>query len=157
MNRESWHAVIHGVAKSQTQLSDWTELQNLTGFCHKSIEVTMEPHSRAPLLLHSGCVIHSHKHTRVSKVQQKPCFLAEQRTRASSILTLPWSIPDELPRWKVVAERHKDARILGLQRRRIQSRASDKLLCNNVLLKYKRDRESFWHGHQKAAERVPTC
>ena len=22
MNREAWHAVIHGVAKSQTQLSD---------------------------------------------------------------------------------------------------------------------------------------
>ena len=26
MDREVWHAVIHGVAKSQTQLSDWTEL-----------------------------------------------------------------------------------------------------------------------------------
>ena len=26
MNREAWHAVIHGVAKSRTQLSDWTEL-----------------------------------------------------------------------------------------------------------------------------------
>ena len=24
MDREAWHAVIHGVAKSQTQLSDWT-------------------------------------------------------------------------------------------------------------------------------------
>ena len=26
MEREAWHAVIHGVAKSRTQLSDWTEL-----------------------------------------------------------------------------------------------------------------------------------
>ena len=26
MNREAWHAAIHGVAKSQTRLSDWTEL-----------------------------------------------------------------------------------------------------------------------------------
>ena len=26
MNREAWRAVIHGVAKSGTQLSDWTEL-----------------------------------------------------------------------------------------------------------------------------------
>ena len=26
MNREAWHAVIHGVAKSRTWLSDWTEL-----------------------------------------------------------------------------------------------------------------------------------
>ena len=26
MVREAWHAVVHGVAKSQTRLSDWTEL-----------------------------------------------------------------------------------------------------------------------------------
>ena len=26
MDREAWHAVVHGVTKSQTQLSDWTEL-----------------------------------------------------------------------------------------------------------------------------------
>ena len=26
MDREVWRAVIHGVAKSQTRLSDWTEL-----------------------------------------------------------------------------------------------------------------------------------
>ena len=26
MDREAWHAVIHGVAKSWTQLSNWTEL-----------------------------------------------------------------------------------------------------------------------------------
>ena len=26
MNREVWRAAVRGVAKSQTQLSDWTEL-----------------------------------------------------------------------------------------------------------------------------------
>ena len=29
MDREAWRAVIHGVAKSQTWLSDWTELKVL--------------------------------------------------------------------------------------------------------------------------------
>ena len=28
MDREAWRAVIHGVAKSRTQLSDWTELKS---------------------------------------------------------------------------------------------------------------------------------
>jgi len=28
MDREAWHAVVHGVAKSQTGLSNWTELNH---------------------------------------------------------------------------------------------------------------------------------
>ena len=30
MDREAWHAAVHGVAKNQTQLSDWTELKAVT-------------------------------------------------------------------------------------------------------------------------------
>ena len=30
MDREAWHAAIHGVTKSRTQLSDRTELKKLT-------------------------------------------------------------------------------------------------------------------------------
>ena len=25
MDKEAWHAVVHGVSKTQTQLSDWTD------------------------------------------------------------------------------------------------------------------------------------
>ena len=29
MDREAWHAAVHGVAKSRTQLSDWAELMKI--------------------------------------------------------------------------------------------------------------------------------
>ena len=35
MDREAWHAVIHGVAKGQTRLSDCTELHVLKNFVIK--------------------------------------------------------------------------------------------------------------------------
>ena len=37
MDREAWHAAVHGVAKDWTWLSDWTELfLGLNWFCHES-------------------------------------------------------------------------------------------------------------------------
>ena len=45
VDREAWRAAIHGVAKSRTRLSDWTEL-NWTGIynglCNKDLDVTMK-------------------------------------------------------------------------------------------------------------------
>ena len=32
MDREAWQAVVHGVSKSRTRLSDWTELNLLEGY-----------------------------------------------------------------------------------------------------------------------------
>ena len=32
MDREAWHAAIHGVAKSRTRLSNWPELNNLLSY-----------------------------------------------------------------------------------------------------------------------------
>ena len=53
MDREAWHAAIHGVAKSQTRLSNWTEL-NLSGICdrnHMVFEVwqTLTSNSRSSI------------------------------------------------------------------------------------------------------------
>ena len=39
MDREAWHAATHGVAKSWTRLSDWTEL-NWTEYLQKKKEIT---------------------------------------------------------------------------------------------------------------------
>ena len=48
MDREAWSAVIHGVAKSRTQQSDWTEL-NWTIFWvikdYLAMKVTILKHS----------------------------------------------------------------------------------------------------------------
>ena len=33
MDREAWRAAVHGVTKSQTRLSDWTDTQNKMGRC----------------------------------------------------------------------------------------------------------------------------
>ena len=37
MDREAWGAAIHGVAKSQTRLSDWTELMKVKEDSVKSV------------------------------------------------------------------------------------------------------------------------
>jgi len=33
MDRKAWHAAVHGVAKSWTQLSDWTETECTISYC----------------------------------------------------------------------------------------------------------------------------
>ena len=48
MDREAWRAAIHGVAKSQTQLSNWTEMnwdafEELRGFKNKWFKAKMFP------------------------------------------------------------------------------------------------------------------
>ena len=35
MDSENWHAAVHGVAKSQTWLNNWTELNDFDGFCDR--------------------------------------------------------------------------------------------------------------------------
>ena len=35
MDKEAWHAAVHGVSKSQTRLSDWTELNDIVRWTAK--------------------------------------------------------------------------------------------------------------------------
>ena len=51
-----------------------------------------------------------------------------------------------------IMRRHWDSWPLEEKKSRLDR---SELLCNKVLLKYKGDRESFWHRHQKGVERVP--
>ena len=46
MDREAWRAVVRGVTKSQTWLSDWTELNFLMGFFDGSIHLQCRRHRR---------------------------------------------------------------------------------------------------------------
>ena len=43
MDRKAWHAAVHGVPKSQTQLSDWTEL-NWTEPLLLLVTISLSPH-----------------------------------------------------------------------------------------------------------------
>ena len=51
MDSEAWHAAVHSVAKSQTRLSDWTELNwrrrhGQNTLWHKSQQILYDPPSR---------------------------------------------------------------------------------------------------------------
>ena len=41
MDREDWHAALHGVTKNQTWLSDWTEL-NINWVLEKTLESPLD-------------------------------------------------------------------------------------------------------------------
>ena len=43
MDREAWYAVVHGIVKSQTWLSDWTELNNIHSLEDSKCKIANSP------------------------------------------------------------------------------------------------------------------
>ena len=54
MVREAWHAAIHGVAKSRTRLSNWTELNNMNKPLRHYVKWN-KPKMTNITWFHSGC------------------------------------------------------------------------------------------------------
>ena len=61
MDREAWRATIHGVAKSRTWLSDWTELRANTTTYHPELFWKL---NERPRVAYSRCsvIVGSHSH-----------------------------------------------------------------------------------------------
>ena len=88
MDREAWHAEIHGVAKSWTWLSDWTELNwmlkaKLRGKCRNLLWTPKPTHISPPLLspLPTRLVhllqlmnLHAHHHHPKSRLHNSHCW-----------------------------------------------------------------------------------
>ena len=56
MDREAWRAAIHGVAKSRTRLSDWTELNWIT-CCGTGGRDQDHPQEKEMQKRQNGCLI----------------------------------------------------------------------------------------------------
>ena len=74
MDREAWRAVVHGVAKNWTRLSDWTEL-NWWGL----------PHLLASVLGREGDVKPASHNGQYNEEGQQDCQLASTRAGATSL------------------------------------------------------------------------
>ena len=69
MDREAWRAAVHGVAKSRTQLSDWTRQLHTTGESHSGRETLVARSDNSS----SGCNPTGGPEGQWSKMQAKDC------------------------------------------------------------------------------------
>ena len=69
MDREAWRAAIHGVAKSRTRLSDWTELKLQRKGTFKTMVLRFFPHKESSCIYHvTDTVSSSNCHAETIKV-----------------------------------------------------------------------------------------
>ena len=65
MDREPWHAVVHGMAKNLTQLSDWTELRRYFKCFTKINRINQTEFNEKFKVIRRDCpwYLHMHQHT----------------------------------------------------------------------------------------------
>ena len=95
MDREAWRAAVHGVAKSQTRLSDWTDRLTMRLFFQ------LLKHSKLILSLRSLCqIIHFHRYLhswllafrvslQISSSEKSPLKNSTWRNSSSSLFHNP--------------------------------------------------------------------
>ena len=75
MDREAWHAGVHGVAKSQTRLGDWTELHSTQNYIEYLIVAYNAKASEKEYI----CVL-AHTHMDVYMYNWSLCCIHETNT-----------------------------------------------------------------------------
>ena len=116
MDREAWHAAVHGVAKTQTWLSDWTKLKimasglirSVQSLSHVQLFVTpWTTHARPPCLSPTPRVTQTHVHWVGDDIQPS------HPLSSPSSLTLNLSQHQGLFKW--VNSSHEVAKVLEFQ------------------------------------------
>ena len=91
MDREAWHAAIHGVAKSRIRLSDWTELTeldcSLPGFSVHSRKVRCKSVQFSRSVVSDSLWPHESQHSR------PPCPSPTPRVHPNSCASSRWCHP----------------------------------------------------------------
>ena len=105
MDREAWRATLHGVAKSWTRLSDWTELNKVTSSLNQiSPSFLTISHLEAAERLENRCSISKmfsfwlslwlfHMPTAVAKALPSLPFLKSLYPHVGSLTQDPWALP----------------------------------------------------------------
>ena len=109
MDREAWYAAVHGVTKSQTRLSNWTELKSWEGWLVSLTPPWSSAGEEAPLTCSSHMCVGSELEWRplVPPPASSPCSCSHSQPRPTPYLgsqhhTSRYSFPPTAQVWDSV-------------------------------------------------------